>query len=374
MRNEVLFLTLKVFSATGGIEKVCRIVGKAMYESCIRYNKRIKVYSMHDRQDAAADNQYFPTEIFTGFNVLKFRFMRKAIMQGRKSNLVILSHINLLVAGWMIKKLRPSVKVILFAHGIEVWSPVNSFKRKMLQSCDEIISVSDYTRRKIIEVHGVDDAKCTVMNNCLDPFLPLPKNAIAGTRLREKYYIQPHDRVLFTLSRLSAKERYKGYDKVMEAMVQLNASNIKYLIAGSYDKEEKDFIDGLVNKLGLQGRVILAGFIPDDEVAAHFVMSDCYVMPSIKEGFGIVFIEAMYYNLPVIAGNADGSADALQNGALGILVNPGSVDEIRDAIEKVLNNRHQYEPYSKLLQHHFSYDSYKLKINDLFRRTLGWGS
>jgi len=161
---------------------------------------------------------------------------------------------------------------------------------------------------------------------------------------------------------------------VMEAMVQIKADNIKYLIAGNYDKEEKDFIDGLVNKLGLQGRVILAGFIPDEEVAAHFVMSDCYVMPSIKEGFGIVFIEAMYYNLPVIAGNADGSVDALQNGELGILVNPGSIDEIRDAIEKLLTNRHQYEPDNKLLQQHFSYDSYKIKINEMFRRTLGWGS
>ncbi len=373
MRNEVLFLTLKVFSTTGGIEKVCRIVGKAMYESCIRYNKRIKIFSMHDKQEDADDNLYFPSEIFTGFSVNKIRFMSKAVIQGRKSKLVIMSHVNLLIAGWLIKKLRPSVKLILFAHGIELWNPVNRFKRKMLQSCDEIVSVSEFTRRKMIEVHGVEEKKCSILNNCLDPFLPLPKNAAINPGLREKYHIEKDDKLLFTLSRLSAKERYKGYDKVMEAMVQLQDKKIKYLIAGSYDKEEKEYIDGLVTKLSLQGRVILAGFIPDEEVAEHFVMSDCYVMPSIKEGFGIVFIEAMYYSLPVIGGNADGSVDALLNGRLGILVTPGNVNEIKEAIGKVLTDTAKYKPDNRLLQQHFSYESYKLKLNDMFKRSLGWG-
>ncbi len=365
MRNDVLFLTLKVFSATGGIEKVCRIAGKAMYENCTRYNKRLKIFSMHDDQKDAGDNLYFPTEIFSGFNVNKLHFMQKAVSQGCKSKVVILSHINLLPAAWIIKKIRPSVKVVLIAHGIEVWSPINRFKKKMLSCCDEIVSVSEYTRDKVINVHGVDPKKCSVLNNCLDPFLPLPKNVSVIPALKEKYGFTEADKILFTLSRLSAKERYKGYDKVMQAMVPIMPANVKYLIAGSYDAAEKKYIDELIREMQLEERVVLAGFIPDEEVATHFAMSDCYVMPSIKEGFGIVFIEAMYYGLPVIAGNADGSVDALLNGQLGILVNPGSVEEIRNAIKQVLQSRKKYEPDQQLLTEHFSYDSYKLKLNNL---------
>ena len=96
----------------------------------------------------------------------------------------------------------------------------------------------------------------------------------------------------------------------MQAMVEL-PSNVKYLIAGSYDDTEKIFIESLMTELNLDKRVILAGYIPDEEVAEHFVLSDCYVMPSIKEGFGIVFIEAMFYGKQVIAGNADGHAHGL---------------------------------------------------------------
>lgn len=371
MRNDVLFLTLKVFSSTGGIEKVCRIAGKAMYENCICFNRRLKIFSMHDKLATSADNLYFPMDIFRGFNAYKINFMWHAVKQGRKSKVIILSHINLLLAAWLIKKFNPAAKVILFAHGIEIWSPMGTLKRKMLDCCDEIVSVSEYTRNKIIEVHGAAASKCTVMNNCLDPFLPLSKNVSVNLALKEMHGFRSTDKILFTLTRLSAKERYKGYDKVMEALVQIDNKDVCYLIAGSYDAVEKEYIDKLIAKLNLRGRVVLAGFIPEEEIASYFAMSDCYVMPSVKEGFGIVFIEAMYYGLPVIAGNADGSVDALQNGRLGLLVDPKNVLEIKNAILEVLHSKEKFIPDNKLLMENFGYDSYKLKMNTLFSRIEG---
>ena len=88
-------------------------------------------------------------------------------------------------------------------------------------------------------------------------------------------------------------------------------------------------------------------------------------MPSMKEGFGIVFIEAMYYGLPVIAGNMDGSVDALCNGELGLLVDPYNQGEIRQAIEKVLANKEAYIPNRELLMKNFSYASYKSKLEQM---------
>jgi glycosyltransferase involved in cell wall biosynthesis len=189
--------------------------------------------------------------------------------------------------------------------------------------------------------------------------------------LRSRYGFAATDKIIFTLTRLSVKERYKGYDKVMNALVQIKDPHVKYLIAGIYDEGEKEFIDGIIKDLGLESRVVLAGFIIDDEVPAHFALSDCYVMPSVKEGFGIVFIEAMYYGLPVIAGNADGSVDALKNGELGLLVNPSDVKEIRAAIETLLLDPPRYAPDHKLLMKNFSYESYKTRINSILEKCTG---
>jgi glycosyltransferase involved in cell wall biosynthesis len=88
-------------------------------------------------------------------------------------------------------------------------------------------------------------------------------------------------------------------------------------------------------------------------------------MPSKKEGFGIVFIEAMHYGLPVIAGSIDGSADALCNGRLGVLVNPDDQVEINNALQKVIAQKEKYLPNRELLMQHFSYAAYKSKLSQL---------
>jgi phosphatidylinositol alpha-1,6-mannosyltransferase len=369
IKMKTLFLTLRTFSATGGIEKVCRILGKALYEDSIKKDSLFQVCSMYDKQQDAFNNPYFPSEYFRGFGINKLRFIKEMVIEGSKSNVVILSHINLLLVGWLIKKASPSTKILLMAHGIEIWNPLSSTRRKMLNKCDKILAVSNFTRNKIIKVHGFPKEKCEVLNNCLDPYLPLPSLHEKNETLLKKYGFNVNDKILMTLSRLSSKERYKGYDKVIEAIpgLKIKYPNIKYLIAGSYDRKEKEFIDALIHKMGIKEVVVMTGYIEDEELEDHFALSDMYIMPSRKEGFGIVFIEAMYYGLPVIAGNIDGSSDALLNGVLGQLVTPDQVEGISKAIVNVLENKTSYMPGRKLLMQHFSYEAYKEKLEMIIR-------
>ena len=114
--KNILFLTLKVFSATGGIEKVCRVAGKVLFERTISTSNKFEIYSMYDKQNDANENSYFPNEIFYGFNENKINFILKSIWHSRKFDTIVLSHINLLLVGWIIKTLMPKKKIILFAH------------------------------------------------------------------------------------------------------------------------------------------------------------------------------------------------------------------------------------------------------------------
>ena len=365
--QSVLFLTLRVFSATGGIEKVCRILGKALYENSLEFNWQVKIASMYDAAGDALENPYFPNEIFEGFGIKKFKFSRAMMLEGKGYHTVIISHINLLPVAYSIKRLNPKTKIILLAHGIEVWSLHNHVIEKMLKSCDEIFAVSRYTKEKMTAVHGIDEVKIRILNNCLDPLTKSPKKKGDFSSLRNQYRIGENDIVLMTLSRLSSKERYKGYDKVMMALAKEEFKNlpIRYLLAGRYDAEEKQYLEKIAADNGLEETLIMPGFIADSELEDHFQMADLYIMPSRKEGFGIVFVEAMFYGLPVIAGNADGSTDALLDGKLGRLVDPENVDEIATAISCWLNNRNEVnEDIPRLLKENFSYEAYKSKLND----------
>jgi glycosyltransferase involved in cell wall biosynthesis len=73
----------------------------------------------------------------------------------------------------------------------------------------------------------------------------------------------------------------------------------------------------------------------------------------------------MYYNKPVIAGNKDGSVDALLNGRLGLLVNPASLDEVTGAVTKMAACKEKYLPDQQLLMDNFSYPLYKAKWKEV---------
>ncbi len=368
MRKDVLFLTLRIFSATGGIEKVCRILGKALYEQSLESNSKFAVCSMYDVNADAADNPYFPAENFCGYGIHKMEFIQAMVRKALKFDTVILSHINLLPIAWLLKKISPKKKVILLAHGIEIWYPLSGRKKNMLtRCCDAIFCVSNYTAQTIIKEHGLQPQKCKVLNNCLDPFMPLPQENLNTQKLLEKYNIQSSDQILMTLCRLSSKERYKGYEKVIMAVATLKDKhpNLKYLVAGSYDAAEKTFVASLIKQYDLKDKIILTGFIKDEELEAHFKLADIYIMPSLKEGFGIVFIEAMHYGLPVIAGNRDGSVDALDNGNLGLLVDPDDNLALQNAITSILKDSKKHKPNLNRLQELFSYEIYKEKLYNL---------
>ena len=81
--------------------------------------------------------------------------------------------------------------------------------------------------------------------------------------------------------------------------------------------------------------------MPDELLPRTYVSADLFVMPSTKEGFGFVFIEAMACGTPAIGGNRDGSVDALLDGRIGRLVDPDDVTALVDAIAEELDGNRQ---------------------------------
>ncbi len=372
MQPKILFLTLRIFSATGGIEKVCRVVGKALSELGLQYGSTVKIFSMYGNPGSADGNAYFPQTKYTGFRNRKVAFVSGSFREGCKSDMILLSHVNLLLPGVLIKICRPKVKLVLIAHGIEVWRPVAAWKRRMLAKVDLFLPVSHFTKDKMKQLYGLPEEKFSVLNNCLDPFLEMPLQQGKASHLLQRYGLTKNNQVMLTVSRIVDTEQYKGYDRVLYSMpgLILQYPNLRYLLVGKYDSVEKRRLDAIIDKLGLQGKVIFTGFVPDGEMALHFTLADLFIMPSEKEGFGIVFIEAIFYGLPVIAGNKDGSVDALCGGALGTIIEPDNLEEISNAIKAILDNPGTFKPDRQKLAAHFSYEHYKRKLYYSMENTL----
>ncbi|MGV8879807.1 MAG: glycosyltransferase family 4 protein [Sphingobacteriaceae bacterium] len=333
MNNRILLLTLHTFQITGGIQKMCRVLAYTLQNISKKHRYPFQMWSMYDRpQDLMP--RYLDSGSFRGFSGNRINFTLGAIREGCRSRQVFISHINLAFIGLAIKVICPKTRVYLIAHGIEVWREVGYIKRHFLKRCDQVICVSEFTRQQMITNHQVTKNRTRVLNNGLDPFLELPDTFDKPETLLKRYGLTKNHQLLFTLTRLASSEKYKGYEQVFEVLHRLKDQfpAIRYILSGQYDLEEGIRIKALLKKYDVEGQVILTGFIDEEELIDHFLLSDIFVLPSKKEGFGIVFIEALSCGLPVIGGNMDGSTDALLNGELGTLIDPDD----RDALEKAI--------------------------------------
>jgi len=369
MPIKVLFLTLKTFSLTGGIEKVCRSLCRVLYDLSEEDIIESSVYSMYDK-NTDRDSRYLGKNQFQGFNGKRERFVVQSFVSGLKADVIFLSHIHLINIVYFIKKIHPHKKIYLLAHGIEIWKKLSDTKLKILNQLDKIICVSQFTANKIMEMHHIPSSKLEILNNCLDPFYYLPGKFDKPHILLDRYHLDRENLILFSLSRLSSSEKYKGYDHTIELLPQLleKYPNLVYLLAGKWDDVEKKRLDDLIAINNLHKHIRLVGFIDEAELTDHFLLSDIFILPSQKEGFGIVFIEALASGLRVIAGNKDGSVDALQNGALGLLVDPNDQQGIRDGIGMLLNHQ-QTDMEKKKLQEKcvqtFGYNQYLKSMKNL---------
>ena len=101
------------------------------------------------------------------------------------------------------------------------------------------------------------------------------------------------------------------------------------------DGSERKNLEKLTDELGLQEKVKFLGEISNEKIPEYLLAADCFVLPSIKEGFGIAVLEAMAVGVPVIASRVGGILDIIEDGRNGLLVEPVDSEAIAQAILKI---------------------------------------
>ena len=222
------------------------------------------------------------------------------------------------------------------AHGVDAWQRPSAVHYRALRSTTLVTSVSRYTRAALLSWADIPPHRVRVLPNTV--------SATYGRRSRRDDLIVrlglAGRRIILTVGRLSALERYKGHDRLIAALPAIAARvpDAAYLIVGSGDDQPR--LERLAHEAGVGDRVVFAGHVPDPELADYFALAHVFAMPSTGEGFGIVFLEAAASGLPVIGGNCDGSADALADGRIGRLIDPHAPAELEGAVVDALLGPH----------------------------------
>ena len=223
----------------------------------------------------------------------------------------------------------------VLTYGKEVWQPLSD--RKPLQNADRIWAISRYSRDRMcaanqIQPDRVDFLFCAVDGSVFRPQAKDPE-------LLARHCLE-NDKVLMTVARLWSGDPYKGVDVTIRSLPRILKvfPDLKYLVIGRGDDQPR--LARLAEELGVSDRVVFAGFVATEKLPKYYGLADAYVMPS-QEGFGIVYLEAMACGVPVLSGNADGSADPLQDGRLGWQVPHRDPDQVAIAALEMLKGDDQ---------------------------------
>lgn len=324
-----------IFESQGGIQVYSSFFLKALQS--LYPNVEYNVFLKHDTRPASVSSSNIDFH-FTGACPLSLRtyaFAAQVLGFGicQRPNLVISNHLNFIVAAYWLKQLT-GVPYWAIAYGIDAWNIQNPALQKALHQAERILTVSSYTRDRLLKEQNLDPNTVLLLPCTFDSerFTPSPKPVY----LLKRYGIQPNQPIILTVARLSNAEQYKGYDQILQALPQIRQSlpNIHYIIAGKGDDVPR--IEHLILKLQLQNCVTLTGFVPNRELCDHYNLCDVFAMPSKGEGFGIVYLESLACGKPTLGSNKDGAVDALCQGKLGVLVDPDDITEIAKSLIQIL--------------------------------------
>ena len=231
----------------------------------------------------------------------------------------------------------------VFLHGLDLSCALKKGRKRfistlILKRAKTIIAANSFVASSLIKAVPSLADRVSVINP------GLPKNHPFVSEREKTVMIKKYDlknkTILFSLGRLVKR---KGVDQVIKALSSMTddeLSNLIYIVAG--DGPEKEKLKELV-PIRLKDKIIFLGEIKEEEKWCLLSLCDIFIMPARNihgdyEGFGIVYLEANLFSKPVIAGMAGGVSDAVVNNLNGLLIDPESVTEIKEAIISLKNN------------------------------------
>lgn len=219
-------------------------------------------------------------------------------------------------------------KLVIHVHatdfdrsGGSVNPKVYAIEREGMEMADKIITVSNLTKRIVIEKYGIDPSKVETVYNAVEP-VNIEKKMALKKGMNEK--------IVTFLGRITMQ---KGPEYFIEAAYQVlkRIKNVRFVMAGS-----GDMMNAMVRhaaKLGITDHFHFTGFLRGDDVFQMFNMSDVYVMPSISEPFGISPLEAMQSDVPVIISKQSGVSEILTH---AIKIDFWDINAMADAIHALI--------------------------------------
>jgi glycosyltransferase involved in cell wall biosynthesis len=318
------------YRSEGGIQYVNRLLVRAFEEFAAKAPVHLEIFAYGDRREdldgpghSHAHTRWHALE--RSRSALAWRLAQRTV--AASPHLVLFTHVRLLALAALVRRFAPRAQTALLAHGVEVWGALDGAVQRELRRVPHIVAPSRYTAGRLADVQGVALERMRVLPHGLQP--EWGESSVGSPPAR-------NGRRILTVARLAAADAYKGVDTVIRALpyVLSRCPGARLVIAGNGDDRTR--LEALAQDVGIARTVEFCGALRDGDLLRAYRDADVFALPSTGEGFGIVFLEAMHCELPVVAARAGAAPEVVADGETGILVEPGSVEGVGSALSGLL--------------------------------------
>jgi glycosyltransferase involved in cell wall biosynthesis len=272
--------------------------------------------------------------IFTGSARGKARFsVMAARAAGRRAKLVVAGHPFLAPVAQGAKLFARHAKSIVCTHGLEVWEPLSILRRRALSSADLVIAPTKDTADQVASQQDVARERIRVLPWALDPQFESLLATKSPPQLPANF---PSGRIILTVGRWCADERYKGMDTLITAMPRLLSEWPDLQLVAVGEGDDQEWLEQIADGRGVLRHVHFLSGLTYPEIAACYQACEVFALPSRGEGFGLVYLEAMACGKPVIGGAHGGAPEVIDDGKTGYLVQHGDAGQLATSLETLL--------------------------------------
>ncbi len=228
----------------------------------------------------------------------------------------------------------------------------------------KVIAISEAVQQHLENDFGVNEKRIALIENGIDLTLFIPVDEETKRHLRRSHHLEERP----TIGIISRLASIKGQDVLIRSMERVCKKwpDAQLLIVGE-GKTERE-LKMLVSRLHLEKNIYFYPTVDRAFAAQMLTMLDIFVLPSRQEGLGLALMEAQACGLPVVASGVGGILSLIQDGKTGILVKPEDVEELSQAIIKLIENKSLARSLGQAASDH-AHQHYSCEI--MGRKTMG---
>ena len=317
-------ITPDLFGSHGGISRITRSTYEAMLEFATSSGMRLEVHALHDAMSASQSSARVSYHPYAGSRA---RLAASVLRMLGSANVVatVYAHINLATL-----HTASQSPYFVTAHGIEVWSHLTRSRGRALRRAHRVLAVSHHTNRIVCGEHTIDPLRVRTIHNCLSSNWKTP-------------VAKPANEVILVVTRLGETSEGKRVEDAILAFAHAKkelglGAGWKLDIVG--DGPMRATYERIALETGFGAEIRFFGRVSDDALEDHYARCAFFSLPSVNEGFGLVFLEAMSHGKAVLAASSGASPEVVRDGVTGILCAPGDIDELASAYARLARDEH----------------------------------